>query len=60
MKIIMNLKKTNIEGELIEGEAVPFGNSAHIVLPKKYLNRKLRIIFPTKEIPIDDEEGDDF
>ena len=40
-KIMVRL---NIPHEVIEKEIKPFGNSCHMVLPKKFKNKKARII----------------
>ena len=58
MKITIKTKEEIIIGEIIEKDVVPFGNSAHIILPKEYLNRKLRIIIPDSVYPNDEDEED--
>jgi putative transposon-encoded protein len=34
----------NVPEEIIEKEIKPFGNASHIILPKKYKSRKVKVI----------------
>lgn len=38
------MKQLNYPEKIIEKEIKPFGNSCHMVLPKKYQNKKASII----------------
>lgn len=55
MEMVLKLKNAKIEGEIIEAEVKPFGNSAHIPISKKYLGKPVKIIIPTKEFSYEDE-----
>lgn len=38
------LKQLNSTEEVLEKEVKPFGNSSHMILPKRYQNKKASII----------------
>lgn len=54
MKVKLELLDRDIEGDILEVRAVKFGNSAHIVLPKKYLGKKGKLIIAYQEIVTDE------